>query len=82
MVGALELFSEALVLAEKAGDVIGAARVRFNLAKVLQGQGQDQAATNELMTVLSVAREVGWREGEAAAVQAMQAMKPAVRTVR
>ncbi len=80
--GALELFTESLALAEKAGDVIGAARVRFNLAKVLQGQGKEQAAATELTTVLSVAREVGWREGEAAAVQAMQAMKPAMRTVR
>ncbi len=73
---ALELFSESLKLAEKSGDVIGAARVRFNLAKVLQTQGKDQAAASELTAVLSVAREVGWREGEAAAVQALQAARP------
>ncbi|MBL9038831.1 MAG: protein kinase [Archangium sp.] len=68
---ALALFSEALELAEKAGDRLGALRVLYNRARVLMKSNPPKAMA-DLETVVEEARDIGWREGEGLASRAQQ----------
>jgi serine/threonine protein kinase/tetratricopeptide (TPR) repeat protein len=71
---ALKLLSEAMALAEQAGDRVGVLRVRFNRARVVLASSP-AAAMADLDAVLEQARDLGWREGEALAARAMDELK-------
>ncbi|MCA2980699.1 MAG: protein kinase [Myxococcaceae bacterium] len=73
---ALTLLSEAMALAEQAGDRVGVLRVRFNRARVVMASNP-AAAQADLDAVLEQARDLGWREGEAMAARAMDELKGA-----
>lgn len=68
---ALRLLEQAWVLAERAGDGIARVRVRHNRALVLRASGDLNAAKADFEAALAEARELGWREGESAAAQAL-----------
>lgn len=67
---ALALFDEARQLAEEAGDRLGVLRARYNRGRLLLPTRADEAKA-ELKAVAEEARSMGWREGEAMAVQAL-----------
>lgn len=68
---ALALFDESRQLAEEAGDRLGVLRARYNRGRLLLATRPDEAK-NELRAVAEEARAMGWREGEAMAVQALR----------
>jgi tetratricopeptide (TPR) repeat protein len=67
---AMALFDEARQLAEEAGDRLGVLRARYNRARMMLASRAEEAKT-ELKNVADEARALGWREGEALAVQAL-----------
>ena len=67
---AMALFDEARQLAEEAGDRLGVLRARYNRAR-MQLSLRPEEAKVELKSVAEAARSLGWREGEALAVQAL-----------
>ncbi|MCC6336727.1 MAG: protein kinase [Myxococcales bacterium] len=67
---AMTMFDEARQLAEEAGDRLGVLRARYNRAR-MQLTVRPEEAKVELKAVADEARALGWREGEALAVQAM-----------
>jgi tetratricopeptide (TPR) repeat protein len=71
---ALALFDEARQLAEEAGDRLGVLRCRYNRGRLLLPTRAEEARS-ELKAVAEEARAIGWREGEALAVQALTARK-------
>ncbi|MEW5742107.1 MAG: protein kinase [Myxococcota bacterium] len=72
--GAEKLFLDALALARGAHDRIDVARIEFNLGKLAASQGKTADARTRLETALALAGQVGWREGVAAATQALNAL--------
>lgn len=72
--GAQRLFLEALALARGAHDRIDVARIEFNLGKLAASQGRTAEARARLEGALALAGQVGWREGVAAATQALGAL--------
>jgi tetratricopeptide (TPR) repeat protein len=72
------LLTEALDLAKKAGDQIGVARIHYNRGRLFMVGGQKELASQELSTAKSLAEVLGWREGIAAAVQALDAIRGSV----
>jgi serine/threonine-protein kinase len=68
---ALALLDEALELVEKTGDAVGRVRIRHNRGLVLRSRGEAAQAKASFEAAASEARELGWREGEALASQAL-----------
>jgi len=74
---ALPLTAEALEKAEKAGDRIGVARIHFNAGRLLIAVGEREQGAQRLRTALEQSQKLGWREGIAAAAQALEAFAKA-----
>jgi serine/threonine protein kinase/tetratricopeptide (TPR) repeat protein len=68
----LAMFDESRQLAEDAGDRLGVLRARYNRGRLLLATRADEAKV-ELRVVVDEARAIGWREGEAMALQALGA---------
>lgn len=73
--GAEKVFLDALELARGAHDRIDLARIEFNLGKLAAAQGRTAEARTRLEAALALATQVAWREGLAAATQALSALK-------
>ncbi len=72
---ALAQYAQALELAAKAGDRVGAARVHYNVGRLLLTSGSAAEGAERLELALKQAHELGWREGIAAASQALEACR-------
>ncbi|MCP3099688.1 protein kinase [Myxococcus sp. K15C18031901] len=72
---ALAELERALVLAEQGGDAQEAARIHYNVGRLLGAQGRAAEARERLERARERARTAGWREGEALATQALGALE-------
>ena len=61
--------------AEKAGDRVGIARIHYNAGRLLLSVGERGEGTQRLKLALEQSQRLGWREGIAAATQALAAQK-------
>jgi len=68
------LFLEALALARTSHDRIDLARIEFNLGKLAAKGGRTAEARTRLEAAYALAAQVSWREGLAAAAQALAAL--------
>lgn len=68
-------FLDALALAQGAHDRIDLARIEFNLGKLAAAQGRTAEARTRLEAALALSTQVAWREGLAAATQALAALR-------
>ncbi|TQF14680.1 AAA family ATPase, partial [Myxococcus llanfairpwllgwyngyllgogerychwyrndrobwllllantysiliogogogochensis] len=71
---ALAELERALVLAEQGGDAQEAARIHYNVGRLLGAGGRADEARERLERARERARLAGWREGEALATQALVAL--------
>ncbi|MCP3170197.1 serine/threonine-protein kinase [Myxococcus qinghaiensis] len=71
---ALVELERALVLAEQGGDAQEAARIHYNVGRLLGAGGRVTEARERLERARERARLAGWREGEALATQALGAL--------
>ncbi|RJS21869.1 serine/threonine protein kinase [Corallococcus sp. H22C18031201] len=71
---ALAELERALALAEQAGDAQEAARIHYNAGRLLGAEGRSAEARERLERARDRARTAGWREGEALATQALDAL--------
>jgi class 3 adenylate cyclase/tetratricopeptide (TPR) repeat protein len=71
---ALTDLERALVLAEQSGDIQEVARVHYNTGRLLLAGGRAAEARPRLESARERARLAGWREGEALATQALDAL--------
>lgn len=79
---AASLLGEALELAQKAGDQLDVARIHYNTGRLLLSLGKREEGAEKLRAALQISHSLGWREGIAAAAQALDALQAGPKQAR
>jgi serine/threonine protein kinase/tetratricopeptide (TPR) repeat protein len=73
--GAQALWAEAMEIAKRVGDRVAVARIHYNVGRLQLSAGRLDEAAVRLESAATLAGELNWREGQAAAIQALDGLR-------